>query len=75
MRNRFCGRRRANEAQVIADYLIQEKVPQVFGVCGHGNIRFADALYERSHDTRTISVHQQPSRQIRREGGGDLARP
>jgi acetolactate synthase-1/2/3 large subunit len=27
-----------NGAQVIVDYLIQEKVPQVFGLCGHGNI-------------------------------------
>jgi len=37
-----------NGAQVIVDYLIQEKVPQVFGLCGHGNIQFIDALYERS---------------------------
>jgi len=22
-------------------------VPQVFGLCGHGNIQFIDALYER----------------------------
>ena len=36
-----------NGAQVIVDYLIQEKVPQVFGLCGHGNIQFIDALYER----------------------------
>ena len=33
-----------NEAKVIADYLIQEKVPQVFSLCGHGHIQFADAL-------------------------------
>src|SRR3974390_3199849 len=46
-------------AQVIVDYLIQEKVPQVFGLCGHGNIQFIDALYERSHDIKTISVHHE----------------
>ena len=30
-----------NGAQVIVDYLIQEKVPQVFGLCGHGNFDLA----------------------------------
>jgi acetolactate synthase-1/2/3 large subunit len=48
-----------NGAQVIVDYLIQEKVPQVFGLCGHGNIQFIDALYERSADIKTISVHHE----------------
>ena len=48
-----------NGAQVIVDYLIQEKVPNVFGLCGHGNIQFIDALYERSHDIKTISVHHE----------------
>ena len=36
-----------NGAQVIVDYLIQEKAPYVFGLCGHGNIQFIDALFER----------------------------
>ena len=48
-----------NGAQIIVDYLIQEKVPQVFGLCGHGNIQFIDALYERSDDIKTISVHHE----------------
>src|SRR5258708_973255 len=48
-----------NGAQVIVDYLIREKVPQVFGLCGHGNIQFIDALYERSHDIKTLSVHHE----------------
>ena len=48
-----------NGAQVIVDYLIQEKVPQVFGLCGHGNIQFIDALYERSSDIKTISTHHE----------------
>lgn len=34
-----------NGAQVIVDYLIQQKVPQVFGLCEHGNIQLIDALY------------------------------
>src|ERR671934_883294 len=45
--------------QIIVDYLIQEKVPQVFGLCGHGNIQFIDALFERKGDIKTISVHHE----------------
>ena len=48
-----------NGGQVIVDYLIREKVPYVFGLCGHGNIEFIDALYERSDDIKTISVHHE----------------
>lgn len=48
-----------NGAQVIVDYLIQEKVSQVFGLCGHGNIQFIDALYERADELKTISVHHE----------------
>jgi len=45
--------------QVIVDYLVREKVPYVFGLCGHGNIQFIDALYERKDDIKTISVHHE----------------
>src|ERR1700724_1674196 len=45
--------------QVIADSLVREKVPYVFGLCGHGNIGFIDALYERSDEVKTISVHHE----------------
>src|SRR5215813_706379 len=45
--------------QVIIDYLVREKVPYVFGLCGHGNIGFLDALYERSDDIKTVSVHHE----------------
>ncbi len=45
--------------QVIVDYLIREKVPYAFGLCGHGNIGFIDALYERQSDIATISVHHE----------------
>jgi acetolactate synthase-1/2/3 large subunit len=48
-----------NGGQVIVDYLIREKVPYAFGLCGHGNISFIDALYERSDDIKTISVHHE----------------
>src|SRR5436190_18340173 len=48
-----------NGAQVIVDYLIQQKSPYAFGLCGHGNIQFIDALYERQSDIKTISVHHE----------------
>src|SRR3954471_19059914 len=48
-----------NGGQVIVDYLVREKVPYVFGLCGHGNIGFIDALHERSSDITTISVHHE----------------
>jgi acetolactate synthase-1/2/3 large subunit len=48
-----------NGAQVIVDYLIQQKVPYVFGLCGHGNIQFIDALFERKANIKTISVHHE----------------
>jgi len=48
-----------NGGQMIVDYLVQEKVPYVFGLCGHGNIGFIDALYERSADIATVSVHHE----------------
>jgi acetolactate synthase I/II/III large subunit len=53
------GRNVLNGAQVIVDYLIREKVPNVFGLCGHGNIQFIDALFERSAEIKTISVHHE----------------
>src|ERR1043165_293512 len=46
-------------AQVIVDYLIQQKVPYAFGLCGHGNIQFIDALFERQSDIKTISTHHE----------------
>jgi hypothetical protein len=48
-----------NGGQVIVDYLIRENVPYVFGLCGHGNISFIDALYERSDEVTSISVHHE----------------
>ena len=48
-----------NDGQMIVDYLIREDVPYAFGLCGHGNIGLIDALYERSGDIETISVHHE----------------
>ena len=46
-------------ADLIVDYLIREKVPYIFGLCGHGNIGFIDALYARAEAIKTISVHHE----------------
>src|ERR1700734_1043828 len=48
-----------NGAQIIVDYLIRQKVPSVFGLCGHGNIQFIDALYERKNNIKTVSVRHE----------------
>src|ERR1700746_3288285 len=48
-----------NVAQVIVDYLIKQKTPYVFGLCGHGNIQFIDALFERQADIKTVSVQHE----------------
>lgn len=50
---------RKDGAALIADYLIDEHVPYVFGLCGHGNIGFLDALYERADKIKTISVRHE----------------
>jgi acetolactate synthase-1/2/3 large subunit len=46
-------------ADVIVDYLIREKVPYVFGLCGHGNIGLIDSLYARGEAIKTVSVHHE----------------
>src|SRR3977135_4513355 len=48
-----------NGGKVIVDYLVRERVPYVFGLCGHGNIGLLDALYERASDIKTISTHHE----------------
>ncbi len=50
---------RLNGGQIIVDYLIQEKVPYLFGLCGHGNISLIDAFYERAGEIRALSVHHE----------------
>ena len=47
--------------QVIVDYLVREKVPYVFGLCGHGNIGFLDALYERAARLQRVELKAPPT--------------
>jgi acetolactate synthase-1/2/3 large subunit len=46
-------------AQIIAEYLVREKVPYAVGLCGHGDLGLLDALVERQDDIKTISVHHE----------------
>jgi len=50
---------RMNGGQIIVDYLIQEQVPYLFGLCGHGNISLIDAFYERADEIKALSVHHE----------------
>ena len=46
--------------ELIAQYLVQEKVPYIFGICGHGNVGLLDALYDVKDQLRLISPrHEQ----------------
>src|SRR4249920_2155300 len=48
-----------NGGQIIVDYLVQENVAHAFGLCGHGNISFIDALYARSGEITSYSVRHE----------------
>src|SRR5262244_2896259 len=37
---------RMKGADVITEYLIDSKIPYVFGLCGHGNVGILDSLYQ-----------------------------
>src|SRR5487761_2349334 len=48
-----------NGADIIVDFLIRQKVPYLFGLCGHGNVGFLDAAFKAQNRIRTISVHHE----------------
>jgi acetolactate synthase-1/2/3 large subunit len=46
--------------EVIVDYLIKQKVPYVFGICGHGNVGILDALHARKDEIKLVAPrHEQ----------------
>ncbi len=46
--------------ELIARFLLQEKIPYVFGLCGHGNVGLLDALYDVRDEVKLISPrHEQ----------------
>jgi acetolactate synthase-1/2/3 large subunit len=46
-------------ADVIIDYLVENRVPYLVGVCGHGILGLLDAAYDRRGDIQTISTHDE----------------
>ncbi|HSE05736.1 MAG TPA: thiamine pyrophosphate-binding protein [Methylomirabilota bacterium] len=46
-------------AAYIADFLVQQKVPYVFGLCGHGILGLLDGLFDRQTEIKTVSVHHE----------------
>ena len=46
-------------AAYIADFLIQQKVPYIFGLCGHGILGLLDGLFDRQGEIKTLSVHHE----------------
>jgi len=46
--------------ELIAEYLVKQKVPYVIGLCGHGNVGMLDPLYEVRDKVKLISPrHEQ----------------
>ncbi len=46
--------------ELITEFLINEKVPYVFGICGHGNVGMLDALYDAQDRIKLVSPrHEQ----------------
>ena len=51
---------RVKGAELITEFLIKEKIPYVFGVCGHGNVGMLDALYDVKDEITVVSPrHEQ----------------
>jgi acetolactate synthase-1/2/3 large subunit len=46
--------------ELIVEHLVREKVPYVFGICGHGNVGLLDPLYQARGEVTLISPrHEQ----------------
>ena len=51
---------RMKGADLITEYLIDNKIPYVFGICGHGNVGMLDSLYESRDRIKLVSPrHEQ----------------
>jgi acetolactate synthase I/II/III large subunit len=51
---------RMKGGELIAEFLINEKIPYLFGICGHGNVGILDALYEVRDRIKLVSPrHEQ----------------
>ncbi len=51
---------RVKGAEYIVDFLVREKMPYIFGICGHGNVGLLDELYKAKDQIKLISPrHEQ----------------
>ena len=51
---------RMKGGELIAEYLIKQKVPYLFGICGHGNVGILDPLYAVRDKLKLVSPrHEQ----------------
>jgi len=51
---------RMKGGELIAEFLIREKIPYIFGICGHGNVGILDALYDVRDKIKLVSPrHEQ----------------
>ena len=51
---------RMKGGELIAEYLIKNRMPYVFGICGHGNVGLLDALYDVRSQIKLVSPrHEQ----------------
>ena len=51
---------RMKGADLITEYLIANKMPYVFGICGHGNVGMLDSLYAQRDRIKMVSPrHEQ----------------
>jgi len=48
-------------ADILIEYLLKERVPYLFGVCGHGNVGLLDAALGAADRIKTISTHHEQS--------------
>src|SRR5262245_16633582 len=56
--SRKAARRKGGD--LIAEFLVNEKIPYVFGICGHGNVGLLDPLYQVRDKVRLVSPrHEQ----------------
>jgi acetolactate synthase-1/2/3 large subunit len=45
---------------LIAEFLVRERIPYVFGICGHGNVGLLDSLYDVQDEVKLVSPrHEQ----------------
>ena len=50
---------RMKGAELITEFLVREKIPYIFGLCGHGNVGMLDTLYDRERIRLISPRHEQ----------------